>query len=216
MINKPHPLRTALIGLSSTAATSWAAKAHLPGLLSETGRSKFAIKALQNSSTDAAKSAIKTYQLPEDTKAYGSPQDLASDPDIDLVICNTRVDKHHEVILPSIRAGKSVFVEWPIAANKEQIEEIVQAAKESGSRVAVGLQRRWNPIVSRVRELVKGDANLGKLLSVEVRIFGGVNDRETLPPGLQYFAQKKIGGNVIAIGVAHGKTNTLNGEFGPR
>ena len=216
MITKSYPLRTALIGLSSTAVTSWAAVAHLPGLLSETGRSKFAIKALQNSSTDAAKSAIKTYQLPEDTKAYGSPEDLASDPDIDLVICNTRVDKHHEVILPSIRAGKLVFVEWPIAANKEQIEEIVEAAKQSGSQVAVGLQRRWNPIVSRVRELVQGDAKLGKLLSAEVRFFGGVNDRETLPIGLKYFAQKEIGGNVIAIGVAHGEAGTFSGELGPR
>ena len=211
MITKSYPLRTALIGLSSSAATSWAAVAHLPGILSETGRSKIAIKALQNSSIDAAKSAIKTYKLPEDTKAYGSPEDLATDSDIDLVICNTRVDKHREVILPSIKAGKDVFVEWPIAANKQQIEEIVEATKQSGSRVAVGLQRRWNPIVSTARDLVQGGANLGKLLSVEVRIFGAMNDRETLPPGLKYFADKKIGGNAISIGVAHGESYNLGG-----
>ena len=132
MTSKALPLRTALIGLSSSAATSWAATAHLPGLLSEKGRSKFAIKALLNSSTEAAKSAIKTFNFPDDTKAYGSPEDLAADPDIDLVICNTRVDKHYETIIPSIRAGKDVFVEWPIAGKKEHIEEIVEAAKQSG------------------------------------------------------------------------------------
>ncbi|KAH6639539.1 putative oxidoreductase [Boeremia exigua] len=204
MAAKIQPLRTALIGLSSTAATSWAAVAHLPGLLSETGRSKFVIKALLNSSVDAAKSAISTYKLPGDTKAYGSPEELAADPDIDLVICNTRVDKHYETIIPSIRAGKDVFVEWPIAGKKEHIEEIVQTAKQSGSRVAVGLQRRGNPIVLKVKELVSGrDAKLGTLLSADVRLHGASNDREILPAGLRYFTQKEIGGNVITIGIGH-------------
>ncbi|KAF2625602.1 putative oxidoreductase [Macroventuria anomochaeta] len=204
MSTKLYPLRTALIGLSSSGATSWAAAAHLPGLLSEAGRSKFAIKALLNSSVDAANSAIEKYKLPADTKAYGSPEDLAADPDIDLVICNTRVDKHYEVIIPSIRAGKDVFVEWPIAGKKEHIEEIVEAAKQSGSRVAVGLQRRWNPVVSKVRALINGDdVKLGKLLSADARVFGATNDREILPIGLEYFTHKEVGGNVISIGVGH-------------
>lgn len=213
MVGKQLPLRTALIGLSSSAATSWAAAAHLPGLLSETGQSKISIKALLNSSVDAARSAIKTYKLPADTKAYGSPEDLAADPDIDLVICNTRVDKHYEVIIPSIRAGKDVFVEWPIAGKKEHIEEIVQAAQQSGSRVAVGLQRRWNPIASKVRELVQDNAKLGKLLNAEVRQFGGSIDREILPNGLRYFTQKEIGGNVITIGVGHGESTDLTASW---
>jgi hypothetical protein len=202
MISKPYPLRTALIGLSSSAATSWASAAHLPALLSETGRSKFAIKALLNSSVEAAKSAVEHYKLPADTKTYGSPEDLAADPDIDLVICNTRVDKHYEVIIPSIRAGKDVFVEWPIASKRSHIEEIINTAQQSGSRVAVGLQRRWNPIVSKARQLVK-DEKLGKLLNAEARLFGATNDREILPASLKYFLQKEIGGNVITIGVAH-------------
>ncbi|MBO1765171.1 Gfo/Idh/MocA family oxidoreductase, partial [Escherichia coli] len=124
------PQRAALIGLSSSAATSWAATAHLPGLLTPAGRSKITIAALLNSSVDAAKSAIRDYKLPAETKAYGSPEDLAADPDIDLVICNTRVDKHYETILPSVKAGKDVFVEWPIAANLDQIRELVEAAEK--------------------------------------------------------------------------------------
>ena len=127
----PHkqPLRTALIGLSASAATSWAANAHLPGLLTSTGRSKITITALLNSSVDAAKSAIQQYKLPAETKAYGKPDALAADPDIDLVICNTRVDRHYETIISSVRAGKDVYVEWPIAAKKEHIDELVETAK---------------------------------------------------------------------------------------
>jgi predicted dehydrogenase len=205
MSPRKAPLRTALIGLSSTAITSWASKAHLPGLLTSTGRSKLPITALLNSSVAAAQSAIKTYDLSPDTKAYGSPQDLADDPDVDLVICNTRVDKHFETILPSVKAGKDVFVEWPIAGNLEDVETLVQEARKSGSRVAVGLQRRWAPPVVKLRDLL-AEGKLGKVLSADVRAFGGIMDREILPEGLMYFADRKIGGNPITISFGHCKS----------
>lgn len=202
---KPLPLRTALIGLSSSASTSWAANAHLPALLSHPGRENYTITALLNSSDHAAKSAVTTYNLPADTKTYGNPAQLAADPDVDVVICNTRVDSHYDTIIPSVRAGKDVYVEWPIAGTKEHIREIVDAARTSGSRVAVGLQRRWAPPVLKVGELVDGGkGRLGKVLSSEVRVFGGSRDREILPKGLRYFSQREIGGNVIVIGVGHG------------
>jgi predicted dehydrogenase len=194
-------LRTAIIGLSSTASTSWASAAHLPALLTATGRSKLPITALLNSSVDAAKSSIEGYKLDPTTKAYGKPEDLAKDKDVDLVICVTRVDKHYETILPSIKAGKDVYVEWPIAANSSEINSLVEEAKKSGSRVAVGLQGRWAPPVIKLKEL-------GKVLSSEVRIYGGTNDREILPEALRYFAQREIGGNPIVINYGHGKLNS--------
>lgn len=204
----PHkaPLRTALIGLSSSAKTSWASNAHLPGLLTPAGRSKLPITALLNSSTEAARAAIKTYNLPSSTKAYGSPDDLANDPDIDLVICNTRVDKHYETILPSVKKGKDVFVEWPIAANLTDIDELVNEARKSGSRIAVGLQRRWGPQVMKLREVLKNGVDgksLGNVLSADVRGYGGTNNRDILPEGLRYFADRKIGGNPIVISFGH-------------
>jgi len=155
-----------------------------------------------NSNVDAAKSAIQRFDLPATTKAYGSPDALAADPDIDLVICNTRVDKHYETILPIVKAGKDVFVEWPIAANHEQVQELVEAAKKSGSRVAVGLQRRWAPPVEKVREIVRS-GKLGKVLSSEAKFFGGTNDRAIVPSSLKYFLDREIGGNVITISFAH-------------
>lgn len=200
------PLRTAIIGLSATAATSWASAAHLPALLTTTGRSKLPITALLNSSVDAAKSSIKGYKLDPTTKAYGKPEDLAKDEDVDLVICVTRVDKHYETILPSIKAGKDVYVEWPIASNPSEINSLIEEAKKSGSKVAVGLQGRWAPPVIKIKELLK-EGKLGKVLSSEVSFYGGTNDREILPEALRYFAQREIGGNAIVINYGHGKLN---------
>jgi predicted dehydrogenase len=199
-----------MVGLSASAITSWASAAHLPGILSPSGSAKLNITALLNSSVDAAHAAIKKYNLPADTKAYGSPDALAADLDIDLVICNTRVDKHFETILPSVKAGKDVFVEWPIASTLKEMEELVQTAQKSGSRIGVGLQRRWAPAVVKIRELLDGGkGKLGKVLSVHVNAFGGTMDREILPPGLKYFAHREIGGNPITIGVGHREFSLL-------
>ncbi|RJE18091.1 hypothetical protein PHISCL_09571 [Aspergillus sclerotialis] len=205
MPNPLLPLRTALIGLSSTSATSWASETHLPTLLQS---GNFALTALSISSIAAAKSAIKTYNLPPSTKAYGTPEDLANDPDIDLVICNTRVDKHFETVLPSIRAGKQVYIEWPIARNLKEVEVLIDVARAAAAagngagRVAVGLQGRFAPPVVKVGELLKG-GHLGKLLSSEVRAFGGTKDREVLSAGLKYFLDGDVGGNVVTIGFGH-------------
>ncbi|KAK2607529.1 hypothetical protein N8I77_006195 [Diaporthe amygdali] len=197
------PIRLAIIGLSSSAVTSWASSAHLPYLLSARGRAKYNIVALCNSSTDAARRAIKTYGLdPEKTRAYGNPTALAADPEVDLVLCCTRVDTHYNLIKPSVEAGKAVFVEWPLTHDVERSRELADLAAERGTRTMVGLQGRLAPVVLKLKQLLH-DGSLGKMLSSEVRAHGGTNDREMVAEGLGYFAEKKIGGNIFMIGFAH-------------
>ena len=52
----------------------------MPFLVASNG--KYEIKALCNSSVDAAKAAVNVYKLPSSTKAYGDPKALANDPDV--------------------------------------------------------------------------------------------------------------------------------------
>lgn len=202
------PIRTAIIGLSSSAVTSWASGAHLPYLLSPRGREKYSIVALCNSSVDAAKRAIEAYKLSHETKAYGSPQSVADDPDVDFVVCCTRVDVHHSTILPSIKAGKTVYVEWPLAQDVKHVSELVEAAKKSGSTTIMGMQGRLAPPVVKIKETLES-GRIGKVLSSEIRMFGGSNDREILPTGLKYFADSSVGGNIFTIGYGHSKSHVI-------
>lgn len=193
------PLNVAIIGLSASAVTSWAATGHLPYLLSENGRKYYTIVALCNSSEDAARRAIQHYNLPSTTRAYGNPEDLAKDTNIDFVICNTRVDKHFETIMPSILAGKDIYVEWPVASTLNDTNKILQAAEEHKIKVAVGLQGRWAPPVTKFKEILD-TGKMGKVLSSEVHIFGGsAAGRDILSTGWEYFADKNIGGNHVTI-----------------
>lgn len=197
------PIRVGIIGLSSSAVTSWASSAHLPYLLSPRGRAKYDIVALCNSSADSARNAIRTYGLDAaTTRAYGDPAELAADPGVDLVVCCTRVDTHYALIKPSIESGKAAFVEWPLTHDVECSRELAALAAEKGARTMVGLQGRVAPVILKMKELLHS-GKFGSVLSSEVRAFGGTVDREMVAEGLSYFADKKIGGNIFMIGFAH-------------
>lgn len=193
-------IRVAIIGLSASAITSWAASAHLPYLLSPRGRTHYEIVALLNSSVSAAEAARATFNLPSSVKAYGSPTDLAKDRDIDMVICCTRVDVHFGTIEPSIRAGKAVFVEWPLAENLARAIELT--GDEPFPNSIIGLQGRVSPVTLRLKELLASGA-IGKVLSSHVLSFGALLPRDALPVGMEYFAERKYGGNPIVIENGH-------------
>lgn len=194
------PIRIAIIGLSTTAKTSWAAGGHLPYLNSARGKERYQITALLNSSVDAAKRAIAGYDLGPDVKPYGSPQDLAADADIDL--CATRVDVHYDTIKPSIAAGKAVFVEWPLAENVQRASELADLAKEKHVDTIVGVQGRVAPPIVKVKELLHA-GTIGKVLSSELYLAAPFVERGRVSEGLGYFLDKKVGGNPVSIGFAH-------------
>ncbi|KAK3319758.1 hypothetical protein B0T19DRAFT_445557 [Cercophora scortea] len=195
------PIRVAIIGLSANAITDWASRAHLPYFLSPTGKAKFQIIALCNSNVESARRSIKAFGLPSDTRAYGSPEDLAKDPDVQLVVCSTRVDKHYNTTMPSIKAGKDVLVEWPLAEDGTKARELRDEAKKAGGRTIVGLQGWYVPTTLKLKEII-ASGRIGKVLSSEVRAARWLNDN-SVPDGLKYFAQRAVGGNFVTIGFGH-------------
>lgn len=195
------PLRIAFIGLSS--GRSWASNAHLPYLKST---SKYKIVGLCNSSVEAAKAAKREHDLADTVKTYGSPEELAADPDVDLVVVSVRVDRHYKVVKPALEAGKACFVEWPLAANLQEGEELYDLAEQKGARTVVGLQARMSPVVNTVKELVES-GRIGKVLSSTVISAAG-NFGPTIEDKYAYFNDRKVGGNMVSIHFGHCKTTT--------
>jgi predicted dehydrogenase len=194
------PIRTAIIGLSASAITSWAASAHLPYLLSTYGKKHYEVVALLNSSVPAAEAARTTFDFPSSVKTYSDANALAQDPDIDLVVCCTRVDVHFSTIEPSIRAGKAVFVEWPLAENLSRALELTGSKPMPNS--IIGLQGRVSPVTLRIKALL-AEGVIGKVFSSHVVSYGALLPRDALPEGMEYFAERKLGGNPIIIENGH-------------
>jgi len=197
------PIRVALIGLSSGAATSWAEDAHLPYLLSSRGQSHYRITALLNSSLSSAEAAKKHFDLPSTVKAYADPEKLAKDADVDLVVVCTRVDVHAKVVEPSIKAGKGVFIEWPLTESVERSLSLVSRMPPSQiQKSIIGLQARVSPVIVKIIDLLRRH-RIGRVLSSSVSTSSHILPRAAIPEGVAYFLDRKVGGNPITIHYGH-------------
>lgn len=91
--------------------------------------------------------------------------ELAKDRDIDLVVCSVRVDRHFETIGPSLKAGKDVFVEWPLGKSHAEAKELLRLKNEGNVKTAVvGLQARQAPVIRQLRDIIQS-GKIGGVLS---------------------------------------------------
>lgn len=131
-----------------------------------------------------------------------SRTDIAKDANIDLVVCSVRVDRHLETIAPSLKAGKDVYVEWPLGKSAAEAREILRLQKEGGGkRAIVGLQGREAPSVKKLKEVIES-GRIGKVLSSTWAAQGS----HLGPTGLEAFAymgDKPVGGNIVTIHFGH-------------
>jgi myo-inositol 2-dehydrogenase/D-chiro-inositol 1-dehydrogenase len=70
---------------------------------------------------------------------------MISDPDIDAVMCTASDERHEEYVLASIKAGKFVFCEKPLAPKADACKRIVDAEVAADRKLArVGFMRRYD------------------------------------------------------------------------
>ncbi|WYZ41368.1 hypothetical protein EsH8_V_000263 [Colletotrichum jinshuiense] len=197
------PIRVGIIGLSAKqsalAPGAWAAMAILPSFQNSP---EYEIVALCNSSIEAARRSIEMHKLPESTKAYEDVEQLADDPDVELVVVSVVVTKHLQLALPALAKKKQVFVEWPLGASVQEAEQMTQLAKASGLKTIVGLQGRGDGLTVKLKELVES-GEIGEIRSTSV-----VAAFPFFPPNfwtedMKYYLDIKSGGNAFHIGFGH-------------
>ncbi|KAI1276030.1 oxidoreductase [Xylaria sp. FL0933] len=203
------PIRVGIIGLRpmppdeptlSNRLGYWAAVAHLPALRAMP--EDYEIVAVCNSNIESAKTAIKQYGLPEATKAYGSHEDLANDPLVDLVIVAVNVGKHLMLAKPALEKKKDVFVEWPLGAGLPNSEELCRLASAAGVRTSVGVQARADPLIVKAKEIVEA-GQIGKVVNSSAWVSSGVLPYDSWFERGEYFLNHKSGGTLFTIYLGH-------------
>jgi len=82
---------------------------------------------------------------------------IIDNPAVTAVFITTRHDTHSRMVADALDAGKHVFTEKPLALNLEQLREVKDAyARSQGLQLMVGYNRRFAPLVRRMRELLAG------------------------------------------------------------
>jgi len=98
---------------------------------------------------------------------------ILADPEINTVIVATRHDSHAALTAAALRAGKSVFVEKPLALDTEQLNDVIAALNEGPGLLQVGFNRRMAPTVAQTVAHLAG-AEGPRVISI--RVNGGAID----------------------------------------
>jgi predicted dehydrogenase len=80
------------------------------------------------------------------TRAFSDPAALADLP-LDAVVVSVPTDAHAAVAGPLLRRGIAALVEKPLARTLDEADQLIAAAREGGSVLAVGHSERFNPAV---------------------------------------------------------------------
>jgi predicted dehydrogenase len=79
---------------------------------------------------------------------------LLADPEIQLVVIAMAPEKHAELALEAIKAGKDVYVEKPMGVSIHEAREIAATAKKLGRRVTTGFNRRFAPAYTDLKKFL--------------------------------------------------------------
>jgi predicted dehydrogenase/threonine dehydrogenase-like Zn-dependent dehydrogenase len=83
---------------------------------------------------------------------------IFKDEEVDLVLITTRHNSHAALAIEALRNGKNVFIEKPLALNKEELDKVIEVYKQSGKTITVGFNRRFAPLAVEMKKAL-GNAN---------------------------------------------------------
>jgi predicted dehydrogenase len=116
--------------------------------------------AIQKRDADAARQKADEFGI---KSAYGTPEDLLADPEIDAVCIASPNNLHHPHTLQAAAASKHVLVEKPMALNPAEAEDMVGACTDAGVLLQVGHHQRFLPVVQTVRNQIT-EGELGEIV----------------------------------------------------
>ena len=99
------------------------------------------------------------------------------DPEIDAVYVASPVAMHAKQTIASLRAGKHVLCEKPVALDFAQAESMAVVARESGRLLGIAYYRRLYPKLMRARQLIAEGA-IGQPVLVEANYHGWLESPE--------------------------------------
>jgi predicted dehydrogenase len=129
-------------------------------------------------------------------RAYGGYEEVATDPDVDIVYVSTPHTGHRDLALMAIAAGKHVLVEKPIGVSLDDAREIADAARSAGVFAMEAMWSRFLPQTSVISQLLRDDV-LGDLRLVTVD-FSALFPYD---PGNRLFDPALGGGVMLDLGV---------------
>ncbi|GHU65031.1 oxidoreductase [Clostridia bacterium] len=137
-------LRVAVVGTGNIS------RAHIPAWLAFPDRAK--IVAMVDIFPE--KAVAKSQEFGVECEIFDDHLKILDRDDIDLVDICTPPFCHAQIAINSLRAGKNVIVEKPMAASLEECDQMLQAERESGKTLACIAQNRFRTPIARLKSVL--------------------------------------------------------------
>ncbi|MFZ4507891.1 MAG: Gfo/Idh/MocA family protein [Fimbriimonas sp.] len=144
---------------------------------------------------DASRMVQATQDFPG-IRTYTSVDDLAADPDVDLVVVILPHNLHASVSIQLLNAGKHVVVEKPFCITLEEADAMIEASERNGKMLSVFHNRRHDGDYLAIKEAIDGGL-IGELFHIEA-CMGGYDK-----PGTWWRSDKAISGGAMYDWGAH-------------
>jgi predicted dehydrogenase len=102
-------------------------------------------------------------------KWYSDADELINDPDVNAIYIATPPLNHEEYAAKSMKAGKPVYVEKPMAIGSASAERIAKAENDTGVKISVAHYRRQQPLFLKIKELLQQKA-IGDVRLVDLKM----------------------------------------------
>ncbi|WP_067458748.1 Gfo/Idh/MocA family protein [Actinomadura macra] len=187
-------IRVGIVGASPHRG--WGLRAHVPALRILPG---YDVTAVGTSKRASAEEAARRFGVPH---AFTDARELASHPEVDLVVITVKVPTHFDLVQAALDAGKHVYCEWPLTQTTTEAEQLLHLAQRAGVRHAVGLQARFSPAVQYARDLV-ADGRVGRVTSVNVYSARGKGAAAEIPGWMAYTFDRVNAAGTLEVGAGH-------------
>ena len=130
-------------------------------------------------------------------RAYGSYEDLVSDPDVDVVYIATPHRFHSDNALLCIEHGKAVLCEKAFTVNAKEAREVARAAREKNVFVMEAFWPRFQPLNREIRRLVCEEKAIGDVRMMDVQFV----KIENWPDDHRLYNPNLAGGSLLDLGI---------------
>lgn len=134
------------------------------------------VAAISDVYLEGAKAVAEAFGIPKVTADY---REILSDPEIDAVMVCSPTATHAQISMEAARAGKHIFCEKPVDMTVEKILETKKVIEETGVKMQIGFNRRFDHNFRHIHELRKSGA-LGDVEIVKI------TSRDPEPPSSEY------------------------------
>lgn len=125
-------------------------------------RSDCAIVAVAAREVDRARAYAARHGIPEAVESYEA---LIARPDIDLIYNALPPNRHADLSIAALEAGKHVLCEKPFAMNAQEARRMADAASRTGNHLIEAFHYRFHPMFLDILEKVRSGA-IGRLCAM--------------------------------------------------